>query len=148
MSNKGNQLSLATKMAIGTANAKNRAIVDKKALDYIKQLSKGDLPSVTACAIYIGINEKNLVAYEMGTEEGSKIRLILGTVRDKQKLALMERGLNRKYDSRLSAMLLERLHGMRETPKLEQTNIFNVPPEILAEAIALSHKKDIKGEEV
>ena len=148
MSNKGNSLTLATKMAIGTANAKNRAMVDKKAFEYINQLSKGDLPSVTACAIYIGINEKNLVNYELSTAEGSKIRLLLNTVRDKQKLALMERGLNRKYDSRLSAMLLERLHGMRETPKLEQTNIFNVSPELLAEAIALSHKKDIKGEKV
>lgn len=141
MSNKGSHLTLATKLAIGTANAKDRGIIDKKAFDYINQLSKGDLPSVTACALYIGINEKNLVNYELSTPEGSKIRLLLNTVRDKQKLALMEKGLTRKYDSRLSAMLLERLHGMRDIPKLEQTNIFNVPPEILAEAIALSHKK-------
>ena len=150
MSNKGNTLTLATKMAIGTANEKDRGKIDKSVLDYISGLKKGTFPTLTDCAIQAGISEKTLIRYEISTPEGSKIRLALDLIRDLEKSALIHGGLTRRFDGRVVTLLLNAHHNVREQQqKPDQSSIFAVPTEILAEAIALSRtKKMIKGEEV
>lgn len=142
MSNKGNHHTTLAKRKIGIANKKDRAKIDKGIEDYINRLTKAQFPSLTAAANYAGISEKRLILYEMSTEDDSKIRLLLDEVRDRQKTKLIENGLNRKYDSRITGMLLQAHHGLKpENPNLTQTNIFNVSPDILADALALSKKK-------
>ena len=150
MSNKGNKLTLATKMAIGTANEKDRGKINKLVLDYISRLKKGSFPTLTDCAIYAGISERTLIRYENETPQGSIIRQALDKIRDLEKSALIHGGLKRKYDGKLVALLLKANHGLREEPKAENpSSIFAVPAEILAEAISISRRsKEIKGESV
>lgn len=145
MSMKGVSHTEIAKRRIGIANAKDRAIIDKKVNEYIRLLSKKDLPSLTDAALYAGIAEKNLINYENTTDEGSKIRLALDEIRDRQKSFLMKNGLYRMIDSRLTGLLLEANHNLKKdhNPNLSQTNIFNVSPEVLADAISLSRSQKL-----
>jgi hypothetical protein len=139
---KGISHSIETRQKIGLANAKDRAILDQKVEEYIHQLSKGDFPDITDVALYAGIAEKNLLIYEAQTPQDSKIRLLLDHVRDLAKSALKHGGLTKKFDGRMTALLLNIDHGMKEQPTtLTQNNNFNISPELLSEAIELSRKK-------
>lgn len=145
MSMKGNKHTAIAKRKIGLANAKDRAIIDKKAKEYIQALTDDDFPSLTDCALYIGIAEKNLVLYESGTEEESNIRKSLDEIRDRQKSYLMHNGLKRKIDGRLTGLLLEANHSMKKDPtSLVQNNTFNVPADLLAEALEITRQKQAK----
>lgn len=146
MSNKGIPQTLATRRKISLANQKDRAFILEKIAYYVEMIQtpewKSTFPSVTSASILAGINEKNLIAYELTTPDGSDIRLLLDTIRDLQKERLMERGLNKLYDSKIVSLLLKAHHGLREEPtQLTQNNTFNVSPEILAEALQLSRQK-------
>lgn len=146
MSNAGNKHTSIAKRKIGLANAKDRAKIDKLVSNYISTLKPQDFPSLTDAALYAGIAEKNLIAYEISTPDGSKIREALDEIRDRQKSFLMKNGLFRVTDSRITGLLLEANHGVKkDTPNnLTQNNIFNVSPEVLSEAISLSREKKPK----
>lgn len=142
MSNKGIPQTLATKQKISLANQKDRIKIVFAVAEYVNRLSKKDFPSITSASIYAGINEKNLINFELSTPDGSDIRLLLDTIRDKQKEALELNGLTRKYDSRVTTLLLNAHHNVKENAtQLSQTNIFNgIAPEVLAEALTLSRQ--------
>lgn len=142
MSSAGYNHSLEARHKIGLENQKDKAKILRKIKDYIKELKNSDFPSITKCAIYAGISEKRLVAYEITTEENSDIRLALDLIRDLQKASLMENGLRKIFDGRMSFGLLQANHGLRIEPtQLTQNNTFNVSPEILAKAIDISRTK-------
>jgi hypothetical protein len=142
MSTKGLNQSIEVRKKISIANTKDRTVLHQKIKEYIEKLIPEDYPSLTACAIYCGISEKMLLAYELRTQEDSEIRIMLDQIRDIQKQNLMKNGLFKSYDSGLSKFLLTSNHGMRENPtSLTQNNTFNVSPEILAEAIEISRNK-------
>lgn len=144
MSNKGNHHTEIAKRRIGAANQKSRAIIDSKSKEYLQGLNEEDFPSVTECALHAGIAEKNLIAYEMSTADGSKIRQVLDELRDRQKLWLLKNGIKNKANTKIAILLLQAQHGLTpQAPSLTQTNIFNVSPDVLAEA--LSRQKAIKG---
>lgn len=139
MTTLGQNLSLETRQKISLAKTKDRTELHKKIEEYILALTEKDFPSITRAAIYAGISEKALLAYELRTGENSEVRILLDTIRDLAKATLMENGLNKKFDARLSSFLLQANHGLKTEPThLEQNNIFNVSPEILAEAIQLT----------
>jgi hypothetical protein len=141
MSNKGNKMSLATRLEIGIANQKDRRKIDKLIEEYISKQNKSTFPNLTDAALYAGISERTLIRYEQSTPEGSKIRQALQKIRDMEKSALINKALTRKYDPRIATLLLKANHGLKEEPThLEQNNYFNIPPELLAEAIELSRK--------
>ncbi len=143
MSTKGLEVTLATRHKISLANKKDRAKINLKIKEYILSLTNNDLPQLTDAAIYAGISEKTLIRYEMSEDEDSEIRLLLDLIRDLQKSKLIENGLYKRYDSRLAGLLLERLHGMQPAPTaLSQTNIFGLSPELLADAIEITKKKE------
>lgn len=140
-------MALATRNKIGIANQKDRAKIDKAVKDYILTLKDEDYPQLTECAQHAGISERTLIRYELSTPEDSEIRLLLDFIRDEQKTRLIKNGLKGNYNSKLVMFLLERTQGMKQDPQsLSQTNIFNgVSPELLAEALALTRSKPIKG---
>lgn len=142
MSTKGLHQSLATRTKISLAIQKDRTIIDFWIADYIKRLQSGSFPTVTDCAIHAKISEKTLIMYELSTPENSEVRQALELIRDMQKSALIHGGLEGKYDSKITSLLLMVNHNMKpEAPSLTQNNTFNVSPEILAEAITLTRAK-------
>jgi plasmid replication initiation protein len=142
MSFKGHNHSLAVRTKISLDNQKNRTIIDNKVIDYINCIKKSDFPNLTDCAIHAGISEKRLIQYELTTGEDSTIRLALDLIRDLQKSSLMKNGLYKIFDNKITTLLLKANHGLREEPThLEQNNIFNISPEILAEALEISRTK-------
>lgn len=139
MSNKGQEQSLITRYKIGLANEKDRTETLLLIEDYINKLEDKDFPSITRCAVHARISEKALLAWEIRTAENSDIRILLDIIRDRAKATLIEKGLDKSFDSRMTSFLLETNHGMKKQPtELTQNNIFNVSPEIMAEALALS----------
>lgn len=142
MSNKGIPQSLETRRKIGLANTKDRTQKLIKVNEYITGLTPDSFPSLTDCAIYCGLSEVALSKWEATTEDNSEIRQSLGKIRTLQKSVLIRLGLAKKYDSGLTKFLLEVNHGMKSNPtELSQTNIFNISPDLLAEAIEISRKK-------
>jgi hypothetical protein len=143
MSFKGQKQTSLTKYKIGLANQKDRAEIDKHIEEYINGVQEGDFPTITEASLHAHINEKNLIIYEEGSPDDSTIRRLLDTVRDLQKTALIKGGLSRKYDSKITTLLLKAHHGLKEEPThLEQNNFFNgLSPELLSEAISISRNK-------
>lgn len=142
MSTKGNELSIITRHKIGLANQKDRTELHEKINSYIEGLKAVDFPSIVSASLYAGISEKTLLSYEARTAEDSDIRILLTHIRDLQKQYLIEKGLSRLIDGKLTGLLLRADHGLKDEPtNLTQNNTFNVSPELLAEAIELSKKK-------
>lgn len=142
MSTKGLNQSIEVRRKISLANTKDRTKLHLKVKEYIKNLTPEDFPSITGCAIFCGVSEKMLLAYELRTDEDSEIRIMLDQIRDIQKQNIMKNGLFKSYDSGLSKFLLVSNHDMKENPtNLTQNNTFNVSPEILAEALEISRNK-------
>jgi hypothetical protein len=142
MSNKGMAHTLATRQKMSLSTTKDRTLLLDTIVEYIKSLQSSDFPSITRCAIYCGLSEKTLLSYEMRSPEDSEIRVLLDVIRDMAKASLMENGLKKAFDGKLTAFLLQANHGLKtEAPHLTQNNTFNVSPEILAEAIELTRSK-------
>lgn len=142
MSTKGKIMSLATRQKISLANTKDRTELLRKLKEYAESLGPADFPSITNAALYSGISENALLAWEARTEDNTEIRQILDFIRDRQKSDLFTKGLNKVYDSKLTGMLLAAHHNVREQPQsLVQNNTFNISPELLAEAIELTRSK-------
>jgi hypothetical protein len=142
MSNKGISQSLETRKQISTSNTKDRTELLLRIKSYIVGLTNSDFPSLTRAAIQAGISEKALLALESRTEENSELRIMLDMIRDLSKASLMEGGLKKVYDARMSTFLLQANHQLKtDPPTLNQTNNFNVSPEILAEALDISRDK-------
>lgn len=142
MSNKGISQSLEIRQKIKLSQTKDRTELMMNIKNYILGLADTDFPSLTRCAIQSGIGEKALLALELRTAENSELRIMLDLIRDLQKASLMEGGLKKVFDARMSTFLLQVNHDMKsEAPTLNQTNNFNVSPEILAEAIEISRSK-------
>lgn len=141
MSTKGNKQTALTKYKIGLANTKDRTELHNRIIDYINSPPKDQSISLLNCSIYAGITESALLNYEASTAENSEIRQLLSLIRDLSKQNLIENGLNKKYDSRLTGRLLEVNHGLKSDPNsLTQNNYLNISPELLNEALALSKK--------
>jgi hypothetical protein len=142
MTTKGNKLSTATKFKISLANQKDRTELHAKLQEYIQSPPDNEPISILNAAIHAQISESALLHYEARTAENSEIRQLLTQLRDLSKSQLITKGLKKEYDTRLTGKLLEYNHNMKtENPNLTQNNIFNVSPEILAEALELSKKK-------
>lgn len=146
MSTKGIIQSIETRHKIGLANQKDRQAINEKIREYIINLPKGQLPSIVSASLHAGINEKNLINYELSTPDNSEVRFYLNTIRDLAKEALLNNSLNKKWDSKTASLLLNAEHGLKETPtQLTQNNIFNgISPEILSEAMNLSRSAKSK----
>lgn len=140
MSNKGIPQTEITKQKISLANRKDRTELTLKVKNYIMALTPQDFPSLTRCAIYAGISEKTLLSIEARTAENSELRSLLEFIRDLSKASLLEGGLYKTFDSRMSQFLLEANHGLKkEAPQLTQNNFFQgLTPELLSEALEIS----------
>ena len=145
MSTKGRQLATTTKFKIAIANRKDRAELHNSLVEFIhkaQQNPKRYRPSVLNAAIFSGISESALLHYEARSPENSEIRQLLAHIRDLSKQNLIENGLKGKFNSNLTTRLLEANHNLAAQPQnLSQTNIYNVSPDILADAIKLSKKR-------
>jgi len=144
MSKKGIPTSEKTKIKISLshiANRGNRAKVQKKLRQYIENYAKYGFPSVSKAAIFCGMSEQNLYRLASDssakTKSNQKISQYIDIIKTLQKMYLEDKGLQGEVNVRIAEMILKSKHGYTEPNSnlQQQNNFFNVPPELLQEAI-------------
>lgn len=117
----------------------------RRVMKYIKNCNqKHKLPTIEDLASELGIGTRTLYAWET---EYSEFQQTMDMLRDAQRDQLVRGGLTNKFNSSFAALLLKAKHGFVEskpTINATQNNTFNVSPELLAEAIALTRKNEAK----
>lgn len=115
----------------------------KLVISYIKMCSeKEEFPTIEHLASHLGIGTRTLYAWE---QEYSEFQQTMDLLRDTQKHLLISGGLTNKYNARFASFLLKANHGMQDKQPLvhaTQNNNFNVPPELMADAIKLVRESD------
>jgi len=115
----------------------------KRVISYIKMCSeKEEFPTIEHLASYLGIGTRTLYAWE---QEYSEFQQTMDLLRDAQRHLLISGGLTNKYNARFASFLLKANHGMQDKQPLvhaTQNNNFNVPPELMADAIKLVRESD------
>lgn len=115
----------------------------RRVIRYIKKCQKNnDFITIESLASELGVGTRTLYSWE---EVHSDFRQTMDMLRDAQRDQLLRGGITRKFDSRFAAFLLKANHGMQDKqPPFHaiQNNTFNVPAEIMADAIKLIREKD------
>ena len=115
----------------------------RRVVHYIKNCDKNsDFPTIEHLASVLGVGTRTIYLWE---KEHSDFMHTLGMLRDAQRDLLVRGGLTNKYNARFASFLLKANHGMQDkAPAVHatQNNTFNVPAEIMADAIKLIREKD------
>lgn len=102
-----------------------------------EMVEKGIFPTIEGLSVYLGVGTRTLYDWEKVYEDFSQT---VEQLRDTQRELLITKGLNGGYNTRFAMFLLKAAHGMTEKDPLitsTQTNNFNVPPELLADALEI-----------
>lgn len=112
-------------------------------------LKKGDFPTIERLAMILGVGTRTIYDWETVYPDFSQT---LEKLRDAQRHLLVTNGLNDKWNARFATFLLKASHGFTDAkPMIEatQNNIFNVSPELLADALQIiEDQKKLKKDQV
>lgn len=115
----------------------------RRVISYIKKCNqKHDFPTIEHLASELGVGTRILYEWEKLYPDFLQT---MDMLRDAQRHMLISGGLTNKYNARFASFLLKANHGMQDRQPLvnaTQNNNFNVPAEIMAEAIKLTQEKD------
>jgi len=115
----------------------------KLVTNYINSCIKNDdFPTIEGIALKLGVVSKTIYAWENEYEDFLHTTELLRTT---QRSLLIRNGLTGKYSTSFAAFLLKAMHGFTDSKPLyeaTQNNIFNVSPDILAEALKIMHESD------
>lgn len=115
----------------------------RRVIRYIKDCqNNNDFITIESLASVLGIGTRTIYLWE---KEHSKFMQTMDMLRDAQRDQLLQGGLTNKYNARFAAFLLKANHGMQDkAPSVHatQNNTFNVPAEIMADAIKLIREGD------
>lgn len=121
----------------------------KRVINYIKKCTETEeFPTIEQLSTVLGVGTRVLYEWEKDHDE---FLHAMDSLRDTQKHLLISGGLCNKYNSRFAAFLLKANHGMTDknpTVHATQNNTFNISPELLAEAIAITRAKEITDEAI
>jgi len=138
MSTKGKKLSTITRRRISIAKTKHtKADLIASAITYIEHLNANpdELPTLAGYCLEAGIHPTNLLDYAI---KYPKVRHYIDTIRLSQEQYCLTMGIKNRANPIFSMFLLKSKHGFIDQPKkLEQTNHFNISPELLVDAIKL-----------
>lgn len=142
------QLSPLTREKISLSKTKiTKAHLMSSAVEYLNEILNAPpedkrLPTVAGFCLAAGISRSRL--YELGSVPGEVADIIeyIGLLQEDRALT---GGMNGKTHPIFSMFLLKSKHGYTDSaPTLNQTNNFNVTPELLADAIQIMNEKKNK----
>lgn len=105
-------------------------------------LEKNKFPTIEGLAVNLGVVSSTVYAWEKEYIDFSET---VEALRDRQKLLLMENGLNGKYNVSFAMFLLKSMHGYNDKAPLyeaTQNNFMNISPEVMADALKLMREND------
>ena len=105
-------------------------------------VEKNKFPTIEGLAVDLGVVSSTVYAWE---KEYADFSETVEALRDRQKLLLMENGLNGRYNTSFAMFLLKSMHGYNDkTPLYEatQNNYMNISPEGMADALKLMKEND------
>lgn len=105
---------------------------------------KKTIPSIVGLCLYIGISRSRI--YELA-DKWQEVSDILEYIRMMQEDKALQGGMTNRLNPIFSMFLLKGKHSYIDTaPALNQTNNFNISPDLLADAIKLMREKNkVKG---
>ncbi|KKK83011.1 hypothetical protein LCGC14_2797640 [marine sediment metagenome] len=155
MSTKGTKLSPLTRQKISLAKTKiTKDHLIKSGMEYINGIlnaPKKDkkLPTIVGFCLVAGISRSRL--YDLA-ELTPEVADIIEYIDMMQEEIALQGGITNRLNPIFSMFLLKSKQGYKDSPQvLNQTNQFNITPELLQDALKLMHskeKKEIKGKVV
>ena len=98
------------------------------------------IPSIVGLCLDIGISRSRI--YELA-EKWTEVADILEYIRMLQEDKALQGGMTNRLNPIFSMFLLKGKHGyIDQAPQLNQTNNFNVSPELVADAVQFMREKD------
>lgn len=148
MSNTSNALSLSTREKISLSKTKyTKPDLIDGAVDYIDKILNSDpkekiIPSIVGLCLHIGISRSRL--YELA-DQWHEVADILEYIRMMQEETTLQGGITNRLNPVFSMFLLKGKHGYQDqAPTLNQTNNFNISPDLLADALKLMRENKKK----
>ena len=145
MTNTTKALSLTTRQKISLSKTKyTKADLIAGGVVYVDRIINADkqeklIPSIVGLCLDIGISRSRM--YELA-EKWQEVADILEYVRMLQEDKALQGGMTNRLNPIFSMFLLKGKHGYQDqAPQLNQTNNFNVSPELLADAVKLMRSK-------
>lgn len=146
MSDKPTTKALTTREKISLSKTKyTKPDLIDGSVDYIDSILNGDpkekkIPSIVGLCLEIGISRSRL--YELA-DKWQEVADILEYIRMLQEDKALQGGLTNRLNPVFSMFLLKGKHGYQDqAPTLNQTNNFNISPELLADAIKLMRENN------
>lgn len=115
------------------------------AVDYIDSILNADpkekkIPSIVGLCLHIGISRSRL--YELA-DQWQEVADMLEYILMMQEDKALQGGMTNRLNPIFSMFLLKGKHGYTDqAPQLNQTNNFNISPDLLADAIQLMRSKE------
>ena len=150
MTNTSKALSLTTREKISLSKTKyTKPVLIDGGVAYIDNILNEDekkktIPSIVGLCLYIGISRSRI--YELA-DKWQEVSDILEYIRMMQEDKALQGGMTNRLNPIFSMFLLKGKHSYIDTaPALNQTNNFNISPDLLADAIKLMREKNkVKG---
>lgn len=144
-------LSLTTRQKISLSKTKyTKPVLINGAVNYIDKILNEDekkktIPSIVGLCLHIGISRSRL--YEL-SDQWVEVSDILEYISMMQEDKALQGGITNRLNPIFSMFLLKGKHGYQDqAAQLNQTNNFNVSPDLLADAIKLMRSKNTKKTE-
>ena len=141
----GRKVSLATRQKISLSKTKHtKDSLMASAIEYINYIEEGKpedkrIPSIVGFCLVAGISRSRLYDLAQTIPEVSDIVEYIGMMQEDRAI---QGGMTNKLNPIFSMFMLKSKHGYQDTsPKLTQTNNFNISPDLLADALALMEGK-------
>jgi len=146
MTEKPKALALTTRQKISLSKTKyTKPVLIDGGVSYVDKIlnaPKEDklIPSIVGLCLHIGISRSRL--YELA-DKWQEVADILEYIRMMQEDKALQGGMTNRLNPIFSMFLLKGKHGYIDTaPALNQTNNFNITPDLLADAIKLMRSKN------
>ena len=145
MTNTSTALSLTTRQKISLSKTKyTKAVLIDGGVSYVDLILNQDpkakiIPSIVGLCLHIGISRSRI--YEL-SDKWVEVSDILEYVRMLQEDKALQGGITNRLNPIFSMFLLKGKHGyIDQAPQLNQTNNFNITPDLLADAVKLMRDK-------
>jgi len=145
MSTKGATLTPTTRQNISLSKTKyNKADLIKSGYIYLDRLQADpkQLPTISGLCLECGISREQLDHARINHPEVNALVNHIGQLQEEYALT---RGMTNKANPVFAMFLLKSKHGFIDQPQqLNQTNNFNISPELLKDAIELMNSENKK----
>lgn len=143
-------ITFTTRQKISLSKTKyTKDYIMQKGAEYIEKIASAPkedkvIPSVVAFCLHAGISRSRVYELAQQWQEVADIIEYIGML---QEDAALQGGMTNRLNPIFSMFLLKGKHGyIDHAPQLNQTNNFNISPELLSDALQLMREKKAREE--